>query len=76
MNERPAAGLAATGLVIPLVLLCCLGPTAIASLLAGLIAWLGGLGSVSVAVVTVAVGLLAFGLLRRRSARLRRGERP
>jgi hypothetical protein len=75
MSERPAAGLAAAALVVPVVLLCCLGPAAIASLVAGFIAWLGGLGSLAVAGVTVTVGLLAYGLLRGRTARLRRGGR-
>jgi hypothetical protein len=76
MSDKPAAGLAAAALALPFVLLCCLGPAAVASLFAGFIAWLGGFGSVAVAGVTVAAGLLAYRLLRGKTVRLRRGGRP
>ena len=75
MSERPAVGVITAALIAPLVLVCCLGPAAVASLLAGFVAWLSGLGVAAVAGATVVGGALAEGLLRRRTVRLRRGTK-
>jgi len=64
MSDKPVAGLVVAALATPLVLLCCLGPTIVGSLVAGTAAWLGGLGVATVTVATVAGGLVVFGLLR------------
>ena len=75
VSERPAVGVITAVLIAPLVLLCCLGRAAVASLLAGFVAWLSGLGVAAVAGATVVVGALAYGFLRGRNMRLQRGTK-
>jgi hypothetical protein len=75
VSVRPSAGLMAAALAVPLVLLCCLGPAALASLLAGFVAWVGGFNIAVVTAVTLVGGLVTYGFLRRRTVRLRRVER-
>ena len=72
MKDNPFAGLVAAVLVVPLVVLCCLGPALLGSLLGGMAGWLGGLNVVEMAGAAVAAGLVAYGLLRWRRARVYR----
>jgi hypothetical protein len=67
VSERPAAGFITAGLVVPLVLLCCLGPVAVASFFAGFVAWLGGLSVATIVGAAIAIGSLAYGFLRGRN---------
>lgn len=73
MNEKPAAGLVAALLILPLALLCCLGPAVVGSLLAGASAWLGGLGVWATAGAAAAGAVLVYGILRWRKAQHRHG---
>jgi len=72
VSERPAAGFLTAALVAPLVLLCCLGPAGVVSLLGGFVAWLSGLNAAAVLGVTIAIGPLAYAILHARKTRLQR----
>lgn len=72
MDERTPAGIIAAVFVAPLVLLCCLGPAAVASLFAGTVAWLGGWSLAAMTGAAIAGGLFAYGVLRWRRAVLHR----
>lgn len=72
MNEKPDAGLLAAVVAVPLVLVCCLGPVVLGSLLAGAAAGLGGLGAAEIIGIALAIGAAGYGLLRWRRASLAR----
>lgn len=61
----------AAAVAIPLAILCCLGSAGVASLMVGAIAWLSGLKVAAILGAVVTGCILAYGLLRRRKARLR-----
>lgn len=73
MDDKPGGALAGAALVVPLVALCCLGPAVLGSFLGGLLAWIGGLGLAEIAGAAIVVGLMAYGLVRWRKLRHRRG---
>lgn len=71
MNDKPVAGFATAAVVAPLVVLCCLGPVVLVSVLGGAVTWFAGWGLAEAAAGALAVGLVAYGILRWRRARLR-----
>jgi hypothetical protein len=74
MNDKPVAGLVTAAVIAPIVALCCLGPTVLASLVGGLVGWMGGLGSAEVAAAAIAAGFVAYGLRGWHRARVRRKD--
>ncbi|HUZ73775.1 MAG TPA: hypothetical protein VMU87_12385 [Stellaceae bacterium] len=73
MDEKPVAGIVTAAAVVPLVLLCCLGPVVVGSVIGGVAGWLGGLGPAEIAGAAVALAAITYGLLRWRRRQLRRG---
>lgn len=74
MNEKPVAGLLATVAVLPLLLLCCLGPVILGSILGGIAGWLSGLGFAGILSAALAIAAISYGILRwRQRQRLNRG---
>jgi hypothetical protein len=71
MSEKPSATITTAALVAPLVVLCCLGPAAVAALLSGIVARLGGLGVAATVAAAVVAGLFGYGVMR--AKRRRRG---
>src|SRR5258708_22283227 len=76
MNDKPVAGLVTAAVIVPIVALCCLGPTVLASLVGGLVGWMGGLGSAEVAGAALAVGFVAYRLRGGRPAGVGRKDAP
>jgi hypothetical protein len=72
MNDKPVAGVVTALVAVPLALLCCLGPIALGSVLAGVAGWLGGLGVFAILGVVLTAAAAGYGLLRWRWARFRR----
>ncbi len=74
MDKKPVAGIVTAAAVVPLLLLCCLGPVVVGSVIGGVIGWLGGLGPAEIAGAAVALAAITYGRLRWRRRRLRRAE--
>ncbi|MDE2167643.1 MAG: hypothetical protein KGJ66_15065 [Alphaproteobacteria bacterium] len=72
IDDKPAVGLVAALAVVPLAL-CCLAPVIFASGIGGIAGWFGGFGLAGAAAAALAVGVIAYALIHRRQARLRRG---
>jgi hypothetical protein len=73
MSDRITAGLVTFAAILPLCAVCVLGPAAIGSIFAWLIAWLGGFDSGPAMLAVAGAAALVYGLLRwRRHCR----ERP
>src|SRR5579863_3881233 len=76
MGEKPVAGIVTAAGVVPLVLLCCLGPVVVGSMIGGVFGWLGGLGPAAIAGTAVAFAAITYGFLRWRRRRRRRAGTP
>jgi hypothetical protein len=70
MSDNRIAGFVTALLISPLVVVCCLGPPVLGSILGVLVGWLGGLGLAEVVGTALAAGLVVYGLLRWRRARV------
>jgi membrane protein DedA with SNARE-associated domain len=73
MSDKITAGLVTFAAILPLCAVCVLGPAAIWSILAGLIAWLGGFALVP-AMLAAAGGAALVYLLARWRRRSREPE--
>jgi hypothetical protein len=63
MNDKPVAGILTTLAVMPMVVLCCLGPLVLGSaVLAGTVGWLAGGGGLATVGAALAVGALVLPL--------------
>lgn len=71
IDDKPAVGLVAALAVVPLAL-CCLAPIIFASGVGGIAGWFGGLGLAGAAAAALAVGVIAYGLIHWRKARVHR----
>lgn len=60
MSEKFVAGSVAAAGIAPLCALCALGPAVIGSALAGIFAWLGGVGPLPTMALMVAARLLVY----------------
>ena len=74
MSEKPIARLVTTAVVAPLCVLCFIGPVVVASGIAGAWGWLSGLDPAVILGLVALFAALAYGLLRRRKARISRHE--
>ena len=68
MDQKPRAGIATTAMVAPLLVLCCLGPVVVASIVGGILGWLGSLGPAKIIGAAVLLGAVAYGLCQSKSA--------
>lgn len=71
MSDNRVAGFVTAVLIAPLVVVCCLGPAVLGSVVGALVGWLGGLDPVEVVGGALAAGLVVYGLLHWRRARSR-----
>ena len=69
MQDKLAAGLVAAIVVAPVCAVCILGPAVLASVLAGITGWIGGLDPVLVAGLAILAGIAVYGIVRRRNSR-------
>ena len=68
MSDKPLAGLVTAIAVVPLCLVCVLGPAAFVAAGGWFVAWLGGFGMPLVATALAAGSWLAWRILKRRLA--------
>lgn len=66
MNEKLAAWLVTAAVIAPACAACILGPAVIASIFAGVAGWLGGLGAIATAGLAIVMGIVVYGIIRRR----------
>lgn len=68
MSDKPVAGITTAIVVLPLVVLCCLGPALFGAALGGAIGWLGGVDPAYALGAAIAAGIAIYSLMRRRRA--------
>jgi len=73
MSDRITAGLVTFAAILPLCAVCVLGPAAVWSMLAGLMAWLGGFALAPAMLASAGGAALVYLLLRWRR---RQRQRP
>ena len=71
MGEKLVAGLVTAVVIAPICALCILGPAIFASIFAGVVGWLGGLGPAVTTGLVLVAGIAVY-----RSIRRRRAQRP
>ena len=73
MNDKPVAAILTALAVVPIVVMCCLGPVVLGSaVLGGIAGWLAGWGALEIVIATLgvaAVSCAVFGLARARRDR-------
>jgi hypothetical protein len=68
MGDKLVAGFVAAFFVAPFCALCILGPAVFASIFAGIVGWLGGLGPVLMTGLVLVAGITVYTKVRRRRA--------
>lgn len=68
MSDKPLAVITTAVILLPLVMLCCLGPALFGAALGGAIGWLAGLDLVYALGAAIATGLAIYSFMRRRRA--------
>ncbi|MBI1774454.1 MAG: hypothetical protein HYR63_03815 [Proteobacteria bacterium] len=71
MNEKPVAGLFTVIASVPL-LLCCLGPVVLGSVIGGIVSLLGGLNPAAAVASALAIGVAVYAIIRWRKVWVRR----
>jgi hypothetical protein len=75
MNDKPAAGLLTALAVVPIFVLCCLGPLVLGSaVIGGVAGWLAGWGGLAIVAAPLAVGAVSYALLVQAQARRDRAK--
>ena len=68
MTDKLVAGLVTAVVIAPICSLCILGPAVFASIFAGIVGWLGGLGPALTTGLVIVAGIIVYAKVRRRRA--------